>query len=48
MADHSKFGLVAEMSVVPLKHIDVLITNRKIPEDFQKDLDLMGVQMVIA
>ena len=36
MADHSKFGLVAEMSVVPLKYIDVMITNRKIPEDFQK------------
>jgi DeoR family fructose operon transcriptional repressor len=48
MADHSKFGLVAGMSVAPLKHIDVLITNRKIPEDFQKDLDLMGVQVVIA
>lgn len=48
MADHSKFGLVAEMSVVPLKNMDVLITNRKIPEDFQKDLDLMGIQMVVA
>ena len=48
MADHSKFGLVAEMSVVPLKYIDVMITNRKIPEDFQKDLDIMGVNMVIA
>ena len=48
MADHPKFGLVAEMSIAPLKHIDVLITNRKIPVDFQKDLDKMGVQIVIA
>ena len=48
MADHPKFGLVAEMSIVPLKHIDVLITNRKIPVDFQKDLDKMGVQVVIT
>lgn len=48
MADHPKFGLVAEMSIVPLKHIDVLITNRKIPVDFQKDLDNMGVQVVIT
>ena len=48
MADHPKFGLVAEMSIAPLKHIDVLITNRKIPVDFQKDLDKMGVQVVIA
>ena len=38
MADHPKFGLVAEMSVAPLKHIDVLITDRKIPSDFQKNL----------
>lgn len=48
MADHAKFGLVAEMSIAPLKHIDVLITDRKIPADFQKNLDKMGVQMVIA
>jgi DeoR family fructose operon transcriptional repressor len=48
MADHPKFGLVAEMSIVPLKHIDVLITNRNIPVDFQKDLDKMGVQVVIT
>ena len=48
MADHPKFGLVAEMSVVPLKHIDVLVTNRKISVDFQKDLDKMGVQVVIV
>lgn len=48
MADHPKFGLVAEMSVAPLKHLDVLITNRKIPVDFQKDLDKMGVQVVIV
>jgi len=48
MADHPKFGLVAEMSVAPLKHLDVLITNRKIPVDFQKDLDKMGIQVVIV
>jgi DeoR family fructose operon transcriptional repressor len=48
MADHPKFGLVAEMSIAPLKHIDVLITNRKIPVDFQKNLDKVGVRIVIA
>ena len=48
MADHPKFGLVAEMSIAPLKHIDVLITNRKIPVDFRKSLDKMGVQVVIV
>jgi DeoR family fructose operon transcriptional repressor len=48
MANHPKFGLVAEMSIVPLKHIDILITNRKIPVDFQEDLEEMGVQVVIS
>ena len=48
MADHTKFGLVAEMSLAPLKILDVLITNRKIPFDFQKDLDKMGVQVVVV
>ena len=48
LTDHSKFGLVAEISIAPLKQIDVLITNRKIPKDYQKSLDSMGVQVVIA
>ena len=48
MTDHSKFGLVAEISITPLKQIDVLITNRNIPEDYQKSLDLMGIEVVIA
>ncbi len=48
MADHTKFGLVAEMSIAPLKSMDVLITNRKIPGDFQRDLDGMGVDVVIV
>jgi DeoR/GlpR family transcriptional regulator of sugar metabolism len=48
MADHPKFGRIAELSIAPLKQVDVLITDRKIPEDFQKDLDKMGVRVVIA
>jgi DeoR/GlpR family transcriptional regulator of sugar metabolism len=48
MADHLKFGLVAEMSIAPLKVIDILITNRKIPVDFQKGLDKIGVQVLIT
>ncbi len=48
LADHTKFGLVAEMSIAPLKHIDVLITNRKIPSDFQKELESLKVEVVIG
>ena len=48
MANHTKFGLVAQMSIVPLKQINTLITNRKIPKDFQEELDLLGVEIHIA
>jgi DeoR/GlpR family transcriptional regulator of sugar metabolism len=48
LANHTKFGLVAPMSIVPLRQINTLITNRKIPADFQNELDLLGVQVVIA
>jgi DeoR/GlpR family transcriptional regulator of sugar metabolism len=48
MANHTKFGLVAAVSVTPLKNIDILITNRPIPHEFQKDLEIMGVSVIIA
>jgi DeoR family transcriptional regulator, fructose operon transcriptional repressor len=48
MANHTKFGLVAPMSIVPLKQINALITNLKLPQDLQNELDLLGVQVVIA
>ena len=48
LANHTKFGLVAEISTAPLKQIDVLITNRDIPEDFRKELDFLGVEVILA
>jgi DeoR/GlpR family transcriptional regulator of sugar metabolism len=48
LSNHTKFGLVAEMSIAPLKQIDVLITNRKIPQDFQNNLNQLGVEVIIA
>ena len=48
MADHSKFGLVAEIVVSPVKRADVLITDREIPGEFQKDLESMGIRVLIA
>ena len=48
MADHTKFGLVAEVSIAPLQVINVLITNRKMPVDFQKELESLKVDLVIA
>lgn len=48
LADHSKFGLVAQMAVASLKQIDVLITNRAVPKDFQKELDRLDVRIIVA
>jgi DeoR family fructose operon transcriptional repressor len=48
VADYSKFGRVAEISIAPLKYINVLATNRKIPDDFQREFELMGGQVVFA
>ena len=48
MADHTKFGVVAEMTITPLKQIDVLVTNRTIPEDFRQALEALNVEVVLA
>lgn len=48
MANHTKFGLVAPMAIAPLKQVDVLTTNRKLPEEFQKNIETLKVEVVIA
>ena len=48
LANHTKFGLVAQMSIVPLKQIDILITNKKIPDAFQNDLNQLGVNVLVG
>ena len=48
IADYSKFGRVAEISIAFLNGINVLVTSRKIPDDFQREFELMGGQVVIA
>ena len=48
MADHSKFGLVAEVVVAPIQQIAVIITDQKVPQGFQKDLKQAGVEVIVA
>ena len=48
MANHTKFGLVAPMVIAPLKQVDVLITNRKLPKEFQRNIETMKVEVIIA
>lgn len=48
MANHNKFGLVAEWIVAPIDQIDILITDRKVPAGFRKDLKQMGLKVIVA
>ncbi len=48
MVDHSKFGLVAENVITPLKKVDILITNKKITDGLHQHLKLIGIRVVIA
>ncbi len=48
LADHTKFGLVAGMKIAPLKSIQVVITSGKIPTDFQKELERLQIDVIIA
>jgi DeoR/GlpR family transcriptional regulator of sugar metabolism len=48
LADHTKFGLVAEVVITPVKNIDVIITDRQIPEDVRQDLASMNIQVEFA
>ena len=48
MSHHTKFGLVAAMEIAKAKEIDILITNLKMPKDFNNDLVAMDVEVVMA
>lgn len=48
MADQSRFGMVAEMVITPVQRINLLISDKKFPDEFQKDLESMGVGIIIA
>ena len=38
---------VAENVIKPLKKLDILIADRKIPDDFQKDLESMEFVLLL-
>ena len=46
--DHSKFGEVSLTTIVPLSQIDVIVTDDGIDKTFRKELEQMGIQVVIA
>lgn len=46
--DHSKFGEVSLTTIAPLSQIDMIITDDGIDKKLQKELEKMGVQVIIA
>jgi len=46
MANHTKFGMVADISVVPLKQIDVLVTDLMVPDEFYRHLCELGIEVM--
>ena len=48
VADHSKLGTVALAKIIPLSKADVLITDEKAPSEMLRELELAGVQVVVA
>lgn len=48
MATHSAFGRVAEVVVAPIEQADVLIVDRYLPNEYLRDLEPLGVQVLVA
>lgn len=48
VADSSKLGKVTFASVALLDQVDVLVTDDQAPEDFLKELQARGVQIIVA
>lgn len=48
VADSSKLGVTGLVSICALEEIDVLVTDKEIPAEFQQMLEEHGIQVIIA
>lgn len=48
VADHTKLGVVALAGMSPLSELDVLIIDDKAPSKTLREIELMGVRVVVA
>ncbi|HKH11348.1 MAG TPA: DeoR/GlpR family DNA-binding transcription regulator [Rubrobacter sp.] len=48
VADHSKLGVVALAKIVPLGKVDVLITDDGTPAEVLREIELLGVRVIVA
>jgi DeoR/GlpR family transcriptional regulator of sugar metabolism len=48
VADHSKFGVVVLAKIAPLSRADVLVTDDAADAEMLREIELAGVQVVVA
>jgi len=48
VADHSKLGMVADCVIAPIDAVDILVVDAGADEEYQRELENAGVQIVIA
>lgn len=48
LADHSKFGSVASVKWADIGDIDILVTDSLVDANYTRDLESLGVQVIVA
>jgi len=48
VADHSKWGVISNFEIAPLKGVQVLVTDRGLPRRARADLRARSVRLVLA
>ncbi|MGB3633348.1 MAG: DeoR/GlpR family DNA-binding transcription regulator, partial [Rubrobacteraceae bacterium] len=48
VADHTKLGVIALAKIAPLSRVDVLVTDEKANPELLREIELAGVQVIVA
>jgi DeoR/GlpR family transcriptional regulator of sugar metabolism len=48
VADHTKLGVIALAKIAPLSRVDVLVTDDKADPELLREIELTGVQVIVA
>jgi len=48
LADHSKFGKVAPVLVLPLSEVNVIVTGREVSREIVEELEASQIRVVLA
>lgn len=48
LADHTKFGVVAEFTTCPLSRVHTVVTDAGLDDDWRQTLEAQGVRLIVA